>query len=284
MHTMLWSIAILFGVVILQDSPPKIERYSLTVVSGMDAGATKKAKNLIERANALGNFEVKWEQREGVDRLIAIYDSKFAARVNNRESILPTVERIGAQQSIEFHRDEDSELSVDMLAEICSYLPWDKGVLPKSIEFDAEFDEDPYGASGISSSICDESSVLAFAHNIEQQVGPIHYIASVSLKAKTENKKATLLVLGIEKKKRPSFKLDMPAASRPVKTLLLDATLILIPNSNSKDDATKYLKNWMSGLEESQQASKAQSENDLGEKKEPKEPFKREKVSGANGT
>ena len=257
MRFRLWMRVVLVCLLVIQELMPTHEQVALTLISGDDTEAAKQAEDLIKRANEIGDFKVKWKQRTGVKRLIAIYDGRFAGRADGRRSILPVVEKIGAQQSIAFYRRKDSKLEIDDLLEISNCLPWDSRLFPKNVEFFTDF-ENPIELSTFGCVIADEPWVLGFAESIAQQVGPIQYVASTSLRIKNDKQISRFIVLGIEEQnaqKLHTFELDFPESSQPVKTLVLGSKLVCLFNSKRMDDATEYLNNWLIKLEQKKVSS-----------------------------
>ena len=123
--------------------------------------------------------------------------------------------------------------------------------------------------SSFSSGILEQTGLLIFLRDLEKETGPIRYLASTVLKTKSSNDLATIHVLGLEEGRGKSVEIEsvLPDNSLPVKSLDLGSRLILLPNSDKQDSATKYLSKWMDKLE--QKFRKQQKEKVGGSKEKP---------------
>lgn len=235
------------------------DSFKLTLISGTDEESLGRARQIAKRAEEVEGFTVESLKSPKVDRVIGIYDWKFAIQFDGETTIAPIVDRISADQNVAHFFGNEKSLKTDDLIEICNLLPWDANELPSDVEFYRSFD-DPAKLTSFASNVSEKDTpVLIYLRDLESRVGPIRYAAGTKLSLKQDSKKIkSLLVIGFE-----STDLDLsdkqfslPETSQPTHKVFIGRTVMLLARSNKDDSATKYLHKWMDQIEKRERKAK----------------------------
>ncbi|WP_075084263.1 hypothetical protein [Mariniblastus fucicola] len=223
----------------------------MTLISGVDGDSVANASRACACAYEIEECEeIHLVKRKGIDRLIAIFDSRFASRANGETTILPITSQVNAQQTIAFYERKDSELTIDDLVAISKFLPWNESKFPQGVSEYRAFD-DPIELSTFGSKIADQPSILSFTKTIQDGIGTVRYMAGTTLKEKGKTHVSSLLVLGFENNvdiQAISFdELELPT---PARHMISGNALLILFNPNRDDGATKHLNDWLDQLEQ----------------------------------